>query len=119
MSDNLNVNTNPPRRRSLSEKISDMFSSIKGHRHSGQNQQSAQNQSQSSENPHDSAFAIEGSTAGAHAIPPVSLEHRYQDNQNKAQQPNSDQVQAQTHAQSQAPVQTLADQQQTSGSSHT
>ncbi|KAF9539809.1 hypothetical protein EC957_004937 [Mortierella hygrophila] len=119
MSDNANANvtTGPPRRLSLSEKIAEKFSALKGRRtshHNDHSQQSDQNQQKhqygTNENAHDSAFAVEGSMVGAHAIPPIGLEHRYQGN--AAQQTQSGQAQAQT--QSQAPVQTHADQQQTS-----
>ncbi|KAF9324392.1 hypothetical protein BGZ91_002979 [Linnemannia elongata] len=119
---NANVTTGPPRRRSLSERIAEKFSALKNRRtshHSDHSQQSDQNQNTHqygpNENAHDSAFAVEGSVVGAHAIPPIGLEHRYQGK--AAQQTHSGQAQAQ--AQSQAPAPTHADQQQTSGSAHT
>ncbi|KAG0376866.1 hypothetical protein BGX24_007080 [Mortierella sp. AD032] len=129
---NSNTSANPPRRLSFSEKIAEKFS-MKGRRNSGQNQQSTQSaQSQHNhqygtrESAHDSAFAVEGSIVGAHAIPPFSLEHRYQStsastqnrSQGKAQQQGLGQAQAQAQAQSQAPVQSHVDQQQSSGSFH-
>ncbi|KAG0276148.1 hypothetical protein BGZ95_007907 [Linnemannia exigua] len=124
-----NTSANPPRRLSFSEKIAEKFS-MKGRRNSGQSQQSKQSQNNhqygTRESAHDSAFAVEGSIVGAHAIPPFSLEHRYRStpastqnrSQGKAQQQGQGQAQAQALAQPQAPVQTHADQQQSSGPSH-
>ncbi|KAF9906658.1 hypothetical protein EC991_000383 [Linnemannia zychae] len=105
----------PPRRLSFSEKIAEKFS-IKNRRNSGQSQQNQQSQqSQQSqhkhqygtnENAHDSAFAVEGSIVGAHAIPPISLERRYWTpfhsrsqgkTQNQAQSPASAQIHGDQH----------------------
>ncbi|KAF8942989.1 hypothetical protein BGZ47_005926 [Haplosporangium gracile] len=131
MSDSANVTTGPPRRLSFSEKIAEKFSSLKARRNSDQSHHSDQSQHKhqysTNENAHDSAFAVEGSIVGAHAIPPIGLEHRYRttaSEQNRsqgkaAQQTHNDQAQAQAQARSQAPVQAYADQQQTSGSSYT
>ncbi|KAF9145701.1 hypothetical protein BG015_011815 [Linnemannia schmuckeri] len=131
MSDSANVTTDPPRRRSFSEKIAEKFTSLKARRNSGQSHHSDQSQHKhqydTNDNAHDSAFAVEGSIVGAHAIPPIGLEHRYRTTASEqncsqgkaAQQTHNDQAQAQAQAQSQAPVQTHADQQQTSDSSYT
>jgi hypothetical protein len=124
---NLNAadsNPPPPRRLSLSEKIAEKFS-MKGRRNSDQSQQSHQSQeSQAShhkygtrESAHDSAFIVEGSIVGAHAIPPISLAHRYR-SQGKTQQPYHGQGQAQAQPHSQATTQIYGDKQQNSGSSH-